>query len=270
MSSAQTRLTRLFAGVGRRLAVSYAVTFALALLLLGPVLYLASAQQLTDASDGALRLAAQRQALLAIGAGDVTLGINPSYVAPAALALRDVFYLPLTPAGRVRSNPEGVHDDGLPDVVAARDAARLRHGVFSTLHTRAAGDLRLFTVPILRAGRLVALLQAGHSVRALNDERRALLELLLGLGSAAIVVATAGGFALVRLAMRPLHLAFAAQRAFVADASHELRTPLTLMRTNAEVLLAANVLHEPDDRALVEDIVSGAAHMGRLLIDHTF
>jgi len=58
-----------------------------------------------------------------------------------------------------------------------------------------------------------------------------------------------------------------ALRAFVADASHELRTPLTLMRTNVEVLLEAGAVLDPEDRALLEDVVAEAEHMGRLIAD---
>jgi signal transduction histidine kinase len=67
--------------------------------------------------------------------------------------------------------------------------------------------------------------------------------------------------------MRPINAAFAAQRAFVADASHELRTPLTIIRTNAEVLLEAGAVSEAEDRALMDDIVGEAEHMGRLIAD---
>jgi signal transduction histidine kinase len=67
--------------------------------------------------------------------------------------------------------------------------------------------------------------------------------------------------------MRPINAAFAAQRAFVADASHELRTPLTLIRTNAEVLLEAGAMSAAEDRVLMEYIVGAAEHMGRLIAD---
>jgi signal transduction histidine kinase len=67
--------------------------------------------------------------------------------------------------------------------------------------------------------------------------------------------------------MRPINAAFAAQRAFVADASHELRTPVTLVRTNAEVLLETGAVPAPEDRALVEDIVAVSGRMGRLITD---
>src|SRR5919108_2662560 len=135
------------------------------------------------------------------------------------------------------------------------------------LPTRDVGDIRLFTVPIMRGTHVVALLQAGHSLSPLAAARRSLLFFLLGLGAAAVAAATVGGLLLTRQAMRPINAAFAAQRAFVADASHELRTPLTLIRTNAEVLLEAGAVSEAEDRALMDDIVGEAEHMGRLIAD---
>jgi signal transduction histidine kinase len=140
-------------------------------------------------------------------------------------------------------------------------------GVFSTVATADVGDIRLFTVPILRGHRVVALLQAGRSLSTLAADRRSLLLLLLELGSVAVVAATVGGLLLTRQAMRPINAAFAAQRAFVADASHELRTPVTLVRTNAEVLLETGAVPAPEDRALVEDIVAVSGRMGRLITD---
>jgi signal transduction histidine kinase len=257
----------MFVGVRRRLALLYAAIFAATLLLLGPVLYLSFAHQLAEASDVTLRLAAQREAARAFTPAGVTLGINNRLAARPPLALRDIFYVLLTPEGRVQANPQSVLHPGLPDRQAALQAARQKSGVFSTLSTRDAGDIRLFTVPIMRGAHVVALLQAGHSLSTLAAAQRSLLFFLLGLGAAAVGAATVGGLLLTRQAMKPINAAFAAQRAFVADASHELRTPLTLIRTNAEVLLEAGAVSEAEDRALMEDIVGEAEHMGRLIAD---
>src|ERR687884_879074 len=257
----------MFAGVRRRLALLYAAIFAATLLLLGPVLYLSFAHQLAEASDATLRLAAQREAARAFTPAGVTLGINKRFAAPRALALRDVFYVLLTPEGRVQANPQSVLHPGLPDRQAALQAAHQKSGVFSTLSTRDAGDIRLFTVPIMRGAHVVALLQAGHSLSTLAAAQRSLLFFLLELGAAAVGAATVGGLLLTRQAMRPINAAFAAQRAFVADASHELRTPVTLVRTNAEVLLETGAVPALEDRALVENIVAVTGRMGRLITD---
>jgi signal transduction histidine kinase len=254
------------------LVLSYAAIFSVTLLLLGPALYLSFASQMDGAFDKALRLAAQRQAALALIPTGFSVGLSnkPFNTAPS-LEERGTFYVLLSPTGRLQENPDHVGQAGLagmPDESAARLAAHLRVGVFSTMTTADVGAIRLFTVPILRGHhRVVALLQAGRSLSTLAAARGSLLLLILELGAAAVGAATVGGLLLTRQAMRPIHAAFAAQRAFVADASHELRTPVTLVRTNAEVLLQTGALPAPEDRALVEDIVAVCERMGRVLAD---
>jgi len=90
------------------------------------------------------------------------------------------------------------------------------------------------------------------------------LTLLLGVGLLALLAAVLGGLFLARRALAPARLAFARQQSFIADASHELRTPLTLLRADAEVLLRGNDRLTPDDRLLLEDIVTETAHMTAL------
>jgi signal transduction histidine kinase len=257
--------------VQRRLALSYAAIFSITLLLLGPALYLSFSSQMDSAFDKALRLAAQRQAALALIPTGFTLGLsNKPFNTSPSLAQRGTFYLLLSPTGRLHDDPGHLGQagiPGIPDESAAQLAAHLHVGVFSTVATADVGDIRLFTVPILRRHRVVALLQAGRSLSMRAAARGSLLLVLLELGAAAVVAATVGGLLLTRQAMRPINAAFAAQRAFVADASHELRTPVTLVRTNAEVLLETGAVPAPEDRALVEDIVAVSGRMGRLITD---
>src|SRR4029077_9875012 len=59
------------------------------------------------------------------------------------------------------------------------------------------------------------------------------------------------------------------QRQLVQDASHELRTPLTSLRTNIEVLAAADGL-PPDERAqLLRDVVAQLGEMTELITELT-
>ena len=170
----------------RRLALSYAAIFSITLLLLGPVLYLSFSSQMASAFDKALRLAAQRQAALALIPTGFTVGMsNKPFNTSPSVEQRGTFYLLLSPTGRLRSNPGHVGHAGLPDESAARLAAHLRVGVFSTVATADVGDIRLFTVPILRGHRVVALLQAGtagfhrrfrHTRQGSDDSSRNLCE----------------------------------------------------------------------------------------------
>jgi signal transduction histidine kinase len=53
----------------------------------------------------------------------------------------------------------------------------------------------------------------------------------------AILLASAGGWLLMRQSMRPVAESMEQMRRFMADAAHELRTPLTVIRSRAEVAL---------------------------------
>jgi signal transduction histidine kinase len=92
----------------------------------------------------------------------------------------------------------------------------------------------------------------------------ALLTLLLILLPLALLGATIGGFFLAERALAPARLAFERQQTFIADASHELRTPLTLLRADAEVLLRGRARFDPDDAALLEDIVVETEHLSAI------
>lgn len=104
----------------------------------------------------------------------------------------------------------------------------------------------------------------GETVQAQESALTLLLELLLALGSVALLGAGLGGLFLSHRALVPARLAWANQQRFIADASHELRTPLTLLRADAEVLLRGRQRFAEDDVELLEDIVAEANHMGRL------
>jgi signal transduction histidine kinase len=114
------------------------------------------------------------------------------------------------------------------------------------------------------SGSVLGVVQGGRSIAEQRSALTALRTILLALGGVALLVATLGGLFLSGRALAPARLAFARQQAFIADASHELRTPLTLLRANAEVLLRRRDRFDPEDAALLEDIVAETAHMDHL------
>jgi signal transduction histidine kinase len=64
-----------------------------------------------------------------------------------------------------------------------------------------------------------------------------------------------------------LQEAFAAQRAFIADASHELRTPLTVIRGQLEVLAAQEAPSGEEVRRVERLVEAEVARIGRLVDD---
>jgi two-component system, OmpR family, sensor histidine kinase CiaH len=111
---------------------------------------------------------------------------------------------------------------------------------------------------------VIGVAQAGVRIGDTLAALDTLQTLLLLVGALTLLGATVGGYFLAARALDPARLAFARQQGFIADAAHELRTPLTLLRADAEVLLRGRERFEPDDAALLEDIVAETGHLSSL------
>jgi heavy metal sensor kinase len=143
--------------------------------------------------------------------------------------LYDKFFRLLDPEGRpypLGSRPRG---GALPLSTVAR--ARAARGE-STLETVAAGPgveaLRVFTMPIVRNGRMVDIVQVGTSVRraeALLDRYLQTLLVLIPLG---VGLAALGGAVIARVALRPVdEMTRAARRITAEDLSRRVERPGT-------------------------------------------
>ena len=128
------------------------------------------------------------------------------------------------------------------------------------------GAIRRYAVVVRDpAGRgILGVVQVGEPIQAELDTMRNALTLLILLSVVIVAGSALTGRWLAGRALQPARLAFERQRAFIADASHELRTPLTLLRADAEVLLRGRGKLDPDDAALLDDIVAETAHMATL------
>lgn len=111
---------------------------------------------------------------------------------------------------------------------------------------------------------VLGVIQVGQAIGGQTAAMQALLTLLLILLPLALLCATIGGFFLAERALAPARLALTRQQTFIGDASHELRTPLTLLRADAEVLLRGRNRLDPDDAALLEDIVGETEHLSNI------
>lgn len=254
---------RLLAATRRRLFV---ITFGLvALLVVGTSIttVVAGLRALDADVDRSLEAAVDAAVGHLEGTMPSESGDEADETAPAAA---DTFVLYLDPTGREVANPSRVALTGLPDPNAVSAA----QAVGRDLRTVRAGStsVRLLTVPVPdhENGAVVGYAQGGF-VLDLHDRQSTSLVAttafvaLVGLAAAALVTLVVTGRALV-----PIRRSFEAQRRFVADASHELRTPAALIRANAEVLQREDLVAE-DGRPLVQDVVSEADRLGRLVGD---
>jgi signal transduction histidine kinase len=244
-----------FASIGRRLAILNAVVVVAIIAVVGAAIFLLLRQSLEREADSVLaeRAHAAEEAWATIfdtperaaepnqgrGEGDASRESEREDEdheegddARELLESGDTLLFAVDAQGRLLANSRGVAIPGFPH--AAGVSAALA-GAVDTRGTRSGDEpIRVYTAPVREDGQVVGAIQAARSDREHQEELRLVgLMTLLGLALGAIVAIPAGLF-LAGRAMRPIGLAFARQRAFVADASHELRTPLTLIRATTE------------------------------------
>ena len=97
------------------------------------------------------------------------------------------------------------------------------------------------------------------------DSVRILIHSCIIIGLFAIMLFFVISLVLVRWLVRPVEMAFDAQRQFVCDASHELKTPLTVILTNAELLQAPE--YAPEDKARFATAIQNMSYQMRGLVE---
>jgi signal transduction histidine kinase len=169
------------------------------------------------------------------------------------------------PEGRI-SDPQSAPAEALDllSMEQARRAVREREPSLATVEGHE-GALRVASLPVVREGAVVAVVQTGQLREEVGGNVSRLILVLVLVGIGALVLAAVGGLFMSRRAMRPVGDAFERQRTFIADASHELKTPLTLIRADAEVL--SRDLTDPDRRELAYDLLAETDRMNALLSD---
>jgi hypothetical protein len=115
----------------------------------------------------------------------------------------DRYYQFLDPEGhsRFRSGPPAVT---LPLSPEARVNAAQGRRTFETLDDPRGGPIRLLTVPVLREGRRVEIIQVSAPLAQLYDALSGYLASLLTLVPVAVALAAAGGFVVTRRALNPV------------------------------------------------------------------
>ncbi len=258
----------LFAGIRRRLTLSYTLVLASLLVLFGVALYVGASQALFRPIDDTLASSAQSagQNWQYQSAGqnwqyDNTTSCPPVDRRPTSL------WVCTNPDGKGLNNATRIGIDILSPGTGTVIADALHNGQASdTIDVSGVGAVRRYAlaVPNPSGSGYLGVIVVGSLVQGEVTALQVLLILLLILGVITLLASAFGGLFLSRRALAPARLAVARQQAFIADASHELRTPITLVRADAEVLLRGGDRLDPDDRALLQDIVTEAEHMGTL------
>jgi signal transduction histidine kinase len=254
-----------------RLTLLYVSLMGVTLALVAGGILLLGAEQARRTEDHSLRLRAERDAPRA---GRPPGRSPPGDQAPTGAEPERhdrieqegilVYDLPVRD-GRVLSFSGGTYT-GLPSVAAAQAAVDAGSGQFQTLSLEA-GEVRIYSLPVVRDGRVVGVIQAARSRYFVDATVTRLLLIVVGAGAIGLLFSAGTGFWIAGRTLRPIATALQRQRDFTADASHELRTPLALVRGNAELLQR----HPEEPIAaygdVVQDIVDESDRLSRLVSD---
>jgi len=134
----------------------------------------------------------------------------------------DKFFRLLDPEGHTRARSRLRREGALPLSAEARANARLGRPTFETV-ALADGPARILTLPIVRGGRIVQLVQVGMSLEASRRTLSRYLTILVVLVPLAVGLAAVGGALVARRALRPVDtMSLTARRITAEDLTQRL------------------------------------------------
>lgn len=129
----------------------------------------------------------------------------------------DQFFQFLDPEGRSRFRSGSPHPGSLPLSLEARVNAAQGRQTIETLEDPANGPLRVLTVPVLRAGRPVEIIQVAAPLARTRSALSRYLTTLLALVPVAVGLAAAGGAVIASRALQPVREMSRAARQITAE-----------------------------------------------------
>src|SRR5207244_1311540 len=129
----------------------------------------------------------------------------------------DQFFQFLDPEGRSRFRSGAPHPGSLPLSLEARLNAAHGRQTIETLEDPANGPLRVLTVPVLRAGRSVEIIQVAAPLARTREALSRYLTTLLALVPVAVGLAAAGGAVIASRALQPVREMSRAARQITAE-----------------------------------------------------
>jgi len=156
----------------------------------------------------------------------------------------DKFFQLMDPEGRPRARSRLRRQSVLPLSPQARANAARGRLTFETLQFRE-GPARLLTVPVVRGGHIVEIVQVGMSLEASERTLSRYLTILVVLVPLAVVLAAGGGILLARRALRPVDTMSLTARRITAE---DLSRRIPRHRTGDELDRLAETLNAMLDR----------------------
>lgn len=255
-------MTSNLARLRRRLTIWYALTLGTIVVLLGAGLFIAIRSQISSQLDASLALASEavqratsiREEEQASASGAVMDAVGELRIPDRDLYLFDHNAKPLVP----HIVPAAITN-------AAKKALQDSTALL-TLYPPNDHVLRVSAERFRSPSGNVYVSVAVADQLELEDQYA---NLILAFGAAALgalVLFAAGGSFLTRKSIEPVQRTMDYMRRFMADAAHELRTPLAVVRSRAEVAIAAGNGDGREREALVA-IEREAARLGKIVED---
>lgn len=142
--------------------------------------------------------------------------------------LYDKFFQLLDPEGRPRATSPARRPYALPLSPAARARVARGQNTFETVTPADAEPIRILTMPIVREGRVVEIVQVGMLLRRARTTLDRYVDTLTVLIPIGVGLAALGGAILAQLALRPLdRMTRAARRISAEDLSQRVERPRT-------------------------------------------
>ncbi len=142
--------------------------------------------------------------------------------------LYDKFFQLLDPEGRPRASPPPRRASALPLSPAARARAAQGQNTFETVALADAEPVRVLTMPVVRKGRVVEIVQVGMLLRRARATLDRYLDTLTVLVPVGVGLAALGGAIIAQIALRPLdRMTRTARRISAEDLSRRVERPGT-------------------------------------------
>ena len=251
----------MFSAARWRLALWFAGSFAVILVLIGGAVYFTTRAALYDQVDDDLRTrnAALQATLIRQFRGPLGPGIQRDEFRFAARLLSAGGY---SAALVVEGEDEPIGTASVEEIaIPSFEELRADVGEGSATIDTTTSDGEDVRLRVERLGP-TSFITVGRSIEPEQQALNRLILVLAGGGIFGLALACGGGFMLSGRALRPIRRAMDAQRTFVADASHELRTPLSLIRANAEILRREGAGESAES---VDDIIKETDHLNYLI-----